>query len=79
MNLASLTHISLNYLMPTGKALLLGSFGLSVILALRKGERLEGCFVGLAIGLLGMTFSHSFIQIICQLSDSLNPGYSKTR
>lgn len=72
MNLSQLNQIPLNSLSQAGMALLLGSFGLRVILALRKGESVEACFVALAIGLLGITFFSSFIKLICQLSDSLS-------
>ncbi|MBI2712582.1 MAG: hypothetical protein HYX41_07005 [Bdellovibrio sp.] len=71
MNLACLTQINLSYLNAVGVSLLLFSFGFRIVLALRKQEKLEPCFVGLAIGLLGITFFSTFIDILSRLSDAL--------
>ncbi len=77
MNLSSFTQVHLDYLDASGKAILLGAFGFNVILALRKGERLESSFVALVIGLLGITFFRSLIQILCQLSNALTHDIQK--
>ncbi len=71
MNLAALTQIHLDYLDASGKAILLGAFGFNLVLALRKGERLESSFVALAIGFLGITFFRSWLEVLFRLSDLL--------
>jgi hypothetical protein len=71
------SKLPLNYLIPAGNALLTLSTGFSVLRAIRQRGSVEQALIGLAVGMLGMSFYPIAIQSLQQLSQLLESDIQK--
>lgn len=60
-----------DFLLPWGRILLIGAFGAALVLAVRESSSLEGPFVGLVIGVLGLTLYKPYSTWLSDASQQL--------